>query len=337
MNAFHRGVRPSARAGALLRKLAEMAVTLLLATLVLFVLTHMAPGDPVRLMLGEPEIGTANSEAYRLRYAEMRRELRLDDNLFLQYGVWLGRLFRFDLGHSIHTRRPVRTELLERLPATLQLALPALSLQLVLGTVLGVASAVNRGRMTDHAIRVGCVVLASVPVFALGLALLYFFGVRHALYTIANEAGWGRLWLPATTLGLIAAPPLARMIRTNLLQEFGRPYILAALSRGLRRRQIVRGAFRNVLLPVVTMTALSAASLVGGAVVVESVFSWPGIGKYALDSILLHDHPVIQGYGFVTIVMILLINLGVDIVYICLDPRLRGRSGYGNAEGEAHA
>ena len=204
-------------------------------------------------------------------------------------------------------------------------------------TKLGVASAVNRGRMTDHAVRVGCVVLASVPVFALGLALLYFFGVRHALYTIANEAGWGRLWLPATTLGLIAAPPLARMIRTNLLQEFGRPYILAALSRGLRRRQIVRGAFRNVLLPVVTITALSAASLVGGAVVVESVFSWPGIGKYALDSILLHDYPVIQGYGFVTIVMILLINLGVDIVYICLDPRLRGRSGYGNAEGEAHA
>ena len=136
MNAFHRGVRTSARAGALLRKLAEMAVTLLLATLVLFVLTHMAPGDPVRLMLGEPEIGTANSEAYRLRYAEMRRELRLDDNLFLQYGVWLGRLFRFDLGRSIHTRRPVRTELLERLPATLQLALPALSLQRFIKTII---------------------------------------------------------------------------------------------------------------------------------------------------------------------------------------------------------
>lgn len=329
------GASLSARANALLKKLAEMGLTLLLATLALFVLTHMAPGDPVRLMLGEPEIGTANSELYRQRYAEMRQELRLDDGLLLQYGMWVKRLFRFDLGRSIHTRRPVRTELLERLPATLQLAAPALLMQAILGIALGVASAVHRGRAADHAVRVVCVVLASIPVFALGLVLLYLFGVRHALYTIANEAAWERLWLPAVTLALIAAPPLVRMIRTNLLQEFGKPYVLAALSRGLPRRQIVRGAFRNVLLPVVTTTALSATSLVGGAVVVESVFSWPGIGKYALDSILLHDYPVIQGYGFVTIVMILLINFGVDAVYVCLDPRLRGRCG--GAEGGARA
>lgn len=311
-------------ARALVRKLAEMVVTLLLATLTLFVLTHLSPGDPVRLMLGEPEVGTRNSEIYRERYAEMRRELSLDDSLFAQYGTWLKRLFRFDLGRSVYTRRPVREELLERLPATILLALPALLLQLSLGVLLGTVSAVRRGRAADHLVRVACVVLASIPVFALGLLLLYFFGVRHSLYAITNEASWGRLWLPAVTLALIAAPSLVRTIRTSLLQEFGKPYVAALLARGLRRRHVVRGAFRNVLLPVVTVTALSATSLVGGAVVVESVFSWPGIGKYALDSILLHDYPVIQGYGFVMIVMILLINYAVDVVYVCLDPRLRG-------------
>lgn len=321
------------RTKALLRKLMEMGVTLLLATLVLFTLTHLAPGDPVRLMLGEPEVGTRDSDAYRSRYAEMRRELRLDDRLPVQYGTWLKRLLRFDLGRSIYTRRPVREEILERLPATLLLALPALLLQLVLGIALGTVSAVNRGRASDHLVRVLCVVLASVPVFALGLLLLHFFGVRHSLYGIANEASLERLWLPALTLAIIAAPSLIRTIRTSLLQEFGKPYVAATLARGLRRGHVVRGAFRNVLLPIVTVTALSATSLVGGAVVVESVFSWPGIGKYALDSILLHDYPVIQGYGFVMVVIVLLTNYAVDFVYVCLDPRLRGRA---VREGEEH-
>ncbi len=252
----------------------------------------------------------------------MREELHLNSPLPIQYWLWLKRVSQLDLGTPIFTKRPVSDELLDRIPATLLLSLPTLALQVLLGISLGTASATHRGQPTDQAIRILCVVLAAIPAFALGLFLLYYFGVIRQIYEISNSAGWTRLWLPAITLGTIPSPPLIRVMRANMLQEFGKTYIASTIARGMGRRQIVRNAFRNTLLPLITMTAMSLTSLLGGAVIVENIFSWPGVGKYALDSIMLHDYPVIQGYGLVMLVMVITVNYGVDVICFAADPRL---------------
>lgn len=311
----------------IIRKLLELVITLFFATLIIFTLTHMAPGDPVKLILGDPEVAMTNTEAYERRYEEMRKELHLDGNIIFQYATWVNRLLHFDLGTSLYTNRPVRVELGERLPATILLTIPSIIIQLILGVIFGTISALSRGKTKDNVIRIVCVIFSSIPVFAFGLLLLYYFGVHHNVYEITNVASLKRIWLPSLTLGFISAPSLVRVIRSNMLQEFGKIYISSALSRGLKRKLILKNAFKNVLLPVITIIVLSLTSLVGGAVVVENIFSWPGIGKYAMDSILLHDYPVIQGYGFTMVSIIILINFLVDIIYVYVDPRIRNKGG----------
>lgn len=311
----------------IIRKLLELVITLFFSTLIIFTLTHMAPGDPVKLILGDPEVAMTNTEAYERRYEEMRKELHLDENIIFQYATWVNRLLHFDLGTSLYTNRPVRVELGERLPATILLTIPSIIIQLILGVIFGTISALSRGKTKDNVIRIVCVIFSSIPVFAFGLLLLYYFGVHHNVYEITNVASLKRIWLPSLTLGFISAPSLVRVIRSNMLQEFGKIYISSALSRGLKRKLILKNAFKNVLLPVITIIVLSLTSLVGGAVVVENIFSWPGIGKYAMDSILLHDYPVIQGYGFTMVSIIILINFLVDIIYVYVDPRIRNKGG----------
>lgn len=306
-----------------LKRLAQMVLTLLLSSMLLFALIRLAPGDPVKLFLGDPEIALTNTAVYEKRYEEMRKELRLDRSLLIQYTFWLSRVIRLDFGSSIFTRQPVGKEILDRLPATLVLALPSLALQSVLGVLMGIGAAVNHGRALDQLIRFLCVFLASVPAFALGLSFLYFFGVKYHLYAITNVASADRLWLPALILALAMVPALSRMIRGSMLQELGRPYSLAAVARGVKKSLVMAGAFQNILLPVITMIAMSFTSLISGAVVIENIFSWPGIGKYALDSILRHDYPVIQGYGFITLFLIILCNFCVDLLYVAVNPSLK--------------
>ncbi|MDF2722440.1 MAG: binding-protein-dependent transport system inner rane component [Paenibacillus sp.] len=307
----------------LLRKLLGAFITLFCATLVLFVLIRLAPGDPVKLLLGySTDVAMSNTEAYDLKVNEMRAQLGLDQHIIAQYVSWLKRLLQFELGTSIHTGREVGSEMLERLPATALLSISALALQMLLGLFFGTVSALKAGKIQDHAIRLACVTLASTPAFVIGLVLLSFFAVTLGAYEISSEAGMTRLWLPAVTLGLVGAPQFIRIIRANLLSELGRTYVLSALSRGLDRKRVVRHAVRNALLPFTTMIALSLTTLISGAVVIESIFAWPGIGKYALDSILLKDYPVIQGYALVMVSVVILIHLLVDVVYAIMDPRI---------------
>ncbi|WP_281890490.1 ABC transporter permease [Paenibacillus sp. YYML68] len=308
----------------LVKKGMEAALTLLLATLIIFVLTRLAPGDPIALLLSQQtEVAASDTTVYERKAEELRVQWGLDQSLPVQYAEWLKRLVGLDLGQSIHTGRPVGSELAERLPATIQLSFAALAIQIALGLLIGALSALWAGKASDGLIRFLCVALASTPAFVIGLALLSLFAVTWNVYEISSEDDIARLWLPAVTLGLIGAPPLIRVVRANMLAELGQTYILAALARGLGRRQVVGHALRNALLPVVTMAGLSLTALISGAVVIESVFSWPGIGKYALDSILLKDYPVIQGYAFVMVAFIVLIHLLVDVVYMLVDPRLR--------------
>lgn len=315
-----------------LRKLLGACITLFFATVVLFVLIRSAPGDPVQLLLRySTDVAMSDTEAYEQKITDMRAQLGLDQPVVVQYVSWLKRLLRLELGTSIHTGRAVEAEMAARLPATALLSLSALALQMMLGLFFGTVSALKAGKFQDNVIRLACVTLASTPAFVVGLVLLSFFAVTLGVYEISSEAGLSRLWLPAVTLGLMGAPPFIRVIRANLLSELGRTYVLSALSRGLDRKRVVRHAIRNALLPLVTMTALSLTALVSGAIVIESIFSWPGIGKYALDSILLKDYPVIQGYALVMITVVILIHLLVDVAYAIMDPRIQRKG-----ETEAH-
>ncbi|MDF2713813.1 MAG: binding-protein-dependent transport system inner rane component [Paenibacillus sp.] len=314
----------------LLRKLLEAFVTLFCATLIIFALIRLAPGDPVQLMLGHPgEVAMNDTQAYDEKVAELHAQLGLDQNIAVQYASWIRHLLRFDLGASIHTGRQVSSEIAERLPATVLLSISALLIQVMLGLLFGTASALKAGRLYDNFIRMICVALASTPGFVIGLTLLSLFAVGFNAYEISSEASLTRIWLPAITLGLIGAPQLIRIMRANLLAEFGKIYVLSALSRGLNRQRVMRHALRNALLPLITMVGMSFATLIGGAVVIESIFSWPGIGKYALDSILLKDYPVIQGYALVMVSLVVLIHLFVDVAYTLIDPRIhrKGEAG----------
>lgn len=307
----------------LLRKLLGAFITLFCATLLIFILIRLAPGDPVKLLLGHPaDVAMSDTQAYDQKVAEMRGQLGLDQHVAAQYAAWLQRLLRLDLGTSIFTGQPVGAEIAQRLPATAILAVFALALQVALGLIFGTISALKAGRMHDHIIRLACVALASTPAFVAGLLLLSLAAVTLGMYEISSEADVKRVWLPAVTLGLIGAPSLIRVVRANMLSELGRTYVLSALSRGLDRRRVVGHALRNALLPLVTVVALSLTALISGAVVIESIFSWPGVGKYALDSIMLKDYPVIQGYALVMVSLIIFIHLTVDVVYTLIDPRL---------------
>ncbi|GIQ67830.1 ABC transporter permease [Xylanibacillus composti] len=322
----------------LLRKLSDAALTLFCATLVLFILIRLAPGDPAVLLLGQPaEVAGSQSQAYERKAEELRAQWGLDRPVFMQYAGWLGRLLQLDLGTSLYTGRQVSEELAERLPATLQLSLAALFIQVTLGIALGAVSALKAGAASDNLIRFACVALASTPAFVTGLFLLLLFAVSLGAYEISSEATWNRLWLPALTMGLASMPQFARMVRANMLAELGQTYVLAALSRGLSRRKVVAHACRNALLPLVTVVALSFAAFLGGAVVIESLFSWPGIGKYALDSILRKDYPVIQGYAFIMVAFVIVLHLCVDVLYAYLDPRLHHKRKRAAAGVEEHA
>lgn len=316
-----------------LRKLLEAFITLFCATLIIFALIRLAPGDPVQVLLGHSsEVALSNTQALDDKAAELRSQLGLDQSMLEQYGEWVKRLLQFDLGASIHTGRPVSTELAERLSATMMLSVAALIIQAMLGLFYGTVSALRAGKLYDNVVRLACVTLSSIPGFVIGLVFIMFFAVKLGSYEISSEASLSRLWLPAVTLGLIGAPQFIRIVRANLLSEFGQMYVLSALSRGLNRKRVVRHALRNALLPVTTMTGLSFAGLISGAVVIESVFSWPGLGQYALDSILLKDYPVLQGYALVMVTLVLLINLCVDVAYALIDPRIH-RKGEAEVEG----
>lgn len=306
----------------------EIIVTLLLSTIVIFVLVHLAPGDPVETLYGRViEVAVGDKQEYDEDIEEIRNSLGLNDSLTVQYFRWLKRLAQFNMGQSIRTGRPVTAEIMEKLPATALLAVTALLIQIALGLVFGILSAIKAGKAQDNIIRFICVLFASVPGFVIGLVLLMIFAVSLNAYVIGGGVGVKQIWLPALTLALGLAPQSVRVVRASLLTEFGQTYILALRARGLSRQLILKSALKNSAIPIITLLSLSLAALLGGSVVIENVFAWPGIGKYALDSILAHDYPVIQGYAFIMVFMVIALNLLVEIIYLLIDPRLRRKKG----------
>ena len=288
-----------------------------------FLLMQVVPTDPATVRAGP----TATVEVV----AEIRRELGLDAPLSTQFLLYLGRLVRGDLGNSIINNIPVTQELAATIPPTLELMLASLVWSIPLGLLLGTIAAYWRGSLLDRGIMAISVAGVSLPVFFLGLVLIWIVGFQWQLLPFTGRAG--PLWtaeglaavtLPALTLGGVFVGPVARMTRTAVLDVLGQDHVRTARAKGLPERLVVvRHGLRNALIPVVTLIGLQIGFLLGGAVITETIFSWPGVGRLAVGAILSSDFPVAQGTIIVLSLGFILINLVVDVLYGLLDPRVR--------------
>lgn len=302
--------------GFLVRRLFLLVPTLLGVTAATFLMLRLTPGDPVTIMLGE---FASASEVARLR-----TELGLDGPLLLQYGKFVSRAVRGDMGVSIRSRRPVAEEIRDRLPATIQLALAATLIAVLGGVIAGVTAATSRRAAVDSAVMAFTLLGLSMPTFWSGLLLILLFALTLGWLPITESTGLRALVLPAVTLALPASAVLARITRSSVLEVLGLEYVRTAHAKGLSGGTVVyRHALRNALIPVLTIVGLQFGGLLAGAVIVESVFSRPGLGRLAVSAILSRDFPMAQGIVLVVAVTYVFVNLGVDLLYGLVDPRIR--------------
>ncbi len=287
------------------------------ATLV-FSLIHLVPGDPVRAMLGD--------SASPSDVAEMRGRLGLDRPLYIQYASFMKGAATGNLGTSLRTNQPVVALILDRLPATVELAIAAMLASLMTALPLGIIAAVKRGTAIDHVATTVALVGMSVPNFWLGPLLAIVFSVSLGWLPVSGRGTFANLILPAITLGAPLAAVLARMTRASLIEELGEPYVLAARARGVSRaraRAVLKHALRNSLIPIVTVLGLQFGSVLTGAVITETIFAWPGIGRLLVQSISARDYPTVQGCILLIAITYVSMNVIVDVVYGFLDPRIR--------------
>ena len=287
-------------------------------SILVFAMSHLVPGDPVSVMLGE--------RATAADVQRLREQLGLDRPLYVQYFDFATRALQGDLGTSIRTGRPVLQEIGEQFPATLTLTLSASVLAAIVGILTGTIAATGRGGALDGVL-MGLVMLGvSTPTFFSGLLLIIVFALYLNWLPVATGQGIAPLVLPSIALALPAAAVLARVTRSSLLEELGKDYVRTALAKGLKRPNVVvRHIWKNAFIPVVTIIGLQFGGLMAGAVIVESVFARPGLGRYTIGAINSRDFPQIQGTVLVVATVYVLVNLAVDLVYAALDPRIRYR------------
>ncbi|WP_270167186.1 nickel ABC transporter permease [Paenibacillus sp. SYP-B4298] len=305
------------------RRLTEIVIFLLLVTFISFLFLRLAPGDPVLTILNVDELAASQEQVEALR-----EELGFNESLPIQYGHWLGRLLRLDLGVSYATGQPVMALIADSLPATLELTAGAIAVMVFTAVPLGSLAALYRGGWLDRLSRVLAVVGAAVPSFWLGLILIDLLGVRLGWLPTMGRNGFHSLLLPSLTLGLAMSSVYVRLLRSSLLDSLSQDFILAAHARGLSSWRIFWSyTFRHSLPPVITVFGVSLGSLIGGVVVIEVLFAYPGVGKLVVDSIRQRDYPMIQGYILVMALLIFIINATVDLACHYLNPemRLQGR------------
>lgn len=300
----------------LLRRLALLVPTILGVVTLIFFLIHFIPGDPVELMLGETA-STADLE-------RLRADLGLDLPVAEQFGTFLLGFVRGDLGNSFFYRRPVVEVILEKLPATLELAAAAMVLALLLALPLGIVAAVRKDSFTDRAAMLASLVGISMPNFWLGPLLIILFSIKLGWLPVSGREGAASIVLPALTLGTALAALLSRMTRSAMLDVLGEDYLRTARAKGLSEKVvIVKHAFRNALLPVLTIVGLQFGALLSGAVITENVFAWPGIGSLLIQAINTRDYPMVQGCVLVISLGYVAANFLTDLLYSLSDPRVK--------------
>ena len=310
----------------LLRRLLLVGPVLLGVSLVVFAVLHISPGDPAEIMLGP--------QATHEDITRLRTELGLDEPLAVQYARWMGRVLQGDLGRSLWMKRPVLGEVLRRFQATVVLAASALLLSTLGGIALGVLSAARRNSLLDRLSALASLFGASMPSFWLGIVLMVIFalwlGWLPASGMFAPYGGGGvgdllsHLVLPTVTLAAASLTIIVRLTRSTMLDVLGQDFVRTARAKGVRESfVVVRHALRNALIPTVTVVGVQAGYLLGGAVLTETVFAWPGVGTLMVQGILARDFPLVQGCVLVIALGFVLVNLAVDVLYATLDPRIR--------------
>jgi ABC-type dipeptide/oligopeptide/nickel transport system permease component len=297
------------------RLLLTIPVLLGVATLV-FALIHFIPGDPAQAILGE---GATQEEV-----AQLRARLGLDRPLLVQYGAFLKGVAHGDLGQSLRNGQPVTQQILLRMPATAELAMASMAVAILVALPLGIIAAVWKGTWIDHGSMTLSLVGISIPNFWLGPLLAIVFAVQLGWLPVGGRGTPAHLVLPAVTLGAALAAILARMTRASLLEELSEPYVVAARAKGVSRtRAVLHHAFRNSLIPIVTILGLQFGVVLTGAVITETIFAWPGIGRLLIQSIGFRDYPTVQGCVLLIAVTYVAVNLITDLTYGFLDPRIR--------------
>ena len=297
------------------RLLLTIPVMLGVATLV-FALIHLVPGDPAQAMLGET--------APQADVLKLRHSLGLDQPLLTQYRTFMTGLVRGDLGTSFRYNAPVTAQIREKLPNTATLAVAAMGFAILVAIPLGILAAVFRGTLVDHAAMTLALVGISMPNFWLGPLLAIVFAVRLGWLPVSGTGGFAHLILPAVTLGAALSAILARMTRASLLEELRELYVLAARARGLSGvRAVVKHAFRNSLIPIVTIIGLQFGAVLTGTIITETIFAWPGLGRLLIQAISFRDYPLVQGCILFISVTYAAMNLLTDLTYGFLDPRIR--------------
>lgn len=301
------------------RRLVALVPVLLGVTLVVFGMLWLAPGDPLLALVGESAQGISRSAL-----EELRRAHGLDRGPLIQYVTYLGDLVRGDLGNSVRSGQPVVQEVLSRFPATLLLAGSAMLVAVALGLSLGVLAAVYRRTVIDHVAVLVALLGVSVPVFWSGLLLMLFFALDLGWLPASGYGTWKHLILPAVAVGFSSAAFIARITRASMIETLRQDYVRTASAKGLGLAAVrLRHALRNALLPVVTVVGLQFGGLLGGAVLTETVFAWPGIGRMLVDAIVARDLPLVQGSVLFIAVVFILVNLLVDVSYAMLNPKVR--------------
>jgi peptide/nickel transport system permease protein len=300
----------------LVRRLWQSALTLVGVSILVFVILRVLPGDPARILLpdGAPQSAVD----------ELNRHLGLKEPLPVQYAIFLRSVFRGDFGESFQYRAPAARVVRERLLATVHLALAAMTLTVGLGVSLGIVAAVRRGTGADYASTVLAVLGQSLPNFWLGIMLVLLFGVALRWLPTSGYASWRHLILPAVTLAAFPTALVVRLTRSSMLEILGKDYIRTGRAKGLTERLVIlRHALRNATVPVLTVVGLQIGTLLGGAVITEFVFAWPGMGKLLVDAIAFRDFPVLQTVLILSATIFVAINLLVDLLYTVIDPRIR--------------
>jgi peptide/nickel transport system permease protein len=302
----------------LLGRFVALVPVLLGVTILVWAMSALALGDPARASMGQ--------RADPAALERIRHELELDRPAPVRYARWLGRLVRGDLGHSLRDRRPVSAVIAERLPATVRLALAATLVSIAVGVPVGMIAAARRRSFVDHALMAGAVLGISTPVFWLGMMLSLVFAVTLGWLPVSGYGGgdWSHLVLPALTLGALHTGVVARMTRASLLEVARQEFLQTARAKGLSEATVLlKHAFRNAAIPVVTVIGLGLANLLVGAPLTETVFAWPGLGRLLVVSVDQRDVPVAMGVVLVFAVVYVLGSLLVDLVYLAVDPRTR--------------
>ncbi len=296
-------------------KILRALVAVWLVTTVVFVVMRLS-GDPVPLLL-PPDAPT--SEIMRVR-----RELGLDRSLPVQYGVFVANVVRGDFGRSIHFREPAFAVVRGYLGATVELGLTSFLLAALVAVPIGLLSAIKRNSLVDHVAMGVALIGQAAPTFFLGILFILLLSLKADLFPTGGRGEWKHLVLPALTLGAFAMASIARLTRSAVLEVLRADYIRTARAKGLAERLVVaKHTLKNAALPIVTITGLQFGTLLGGAVVTETVFSWPGIGRLAIQSIYNRDYPVVQCTVFLSAIMFIVINFAIDLIYGLLDPRVR--------------